>query len=211
MNLRIRGISWRLPRTGQVFIIMTLVVLLAAWNSGMNLLYLIVGVLVSFLLLSVFFSARNLRGLSVLCEAPSAVHRGENVGIIVRVENHKPVLPTISLHVELAEKPGQAVGYLVKLPARKAGIMRVNALFAKRGVFPPPAIDLVTTFPFGFVETRLRVHDSGEVVVYPRVRAVRPAALDAARGSGDVPRLVRGMGDEFFSLRDYVPGDDLRY
>lgn len=211
MSVRIRGITWLLPRAGQVFVIMTLVVLLAAWNSGMNLLYLMVGALVSFLLLSVFFSARNLRGLTVVCEAPSAVHRGENVGIIVRVENHKPVLPTISLHIELAESPGQPVGYLVKLPARRAGIVRIDALFPKRGVFPPPPIDLVTTFPFGFVETRLRIQDAGEVVVYPRVRAVRPAALDAARGSGDVPRLVRGMGDEFFGLRGYVPGDDLRH
>ncbi len=211
MSLRLRGITWRLPRAGQGFLIMTLVMLLAAWNSGMNLLYLLAGGLISFLLLSIFFSARNLRGLEVNCEAPSAVHRGENVAVMVRVENHKPVLPTISLHIELAESPGHSVGYLVKLPARKAGVVRINALFPKRGVFPPPPVDLVTTFPFGLIETRLRVHDSAEVVVYPRVRAVRPAALDAARGSGDVPRLVRGLGDEFFGLREYVAGDDLRH
>jgi len=211
MNLRIRGITWHLPRAGQVFIIITLIVLLAAWNSGMNLLYLLVGALISFLLLSVFFSARNLRGLNVICEAPSAVHRGESVGITVSVENHKPFLPTISLHIELAEQPGNSVGYMVKLPPRKAGVVRINALFSKRGVFPPPPINLVTTFPFGLIDTRLRVHDSAEVVVYPRVRAVRPAALDATRRVGDLPRLARGMGDDFFSLRGYLPGDDLRH
>jgi len=194
-----------------VFVVMTLVVLLAAWNSGMNLLYLLVAGLFTFVVLSVFFSSRNLRGLTVVCEAPTAVHRGESVGIIVRVENHKPVLPAISLHIELAEAPGRSVGYLVKLPARRAGVVRISALFPKRGVFPPPPVDLVTTFPFGLIETRLRIHEGGDVVVYPRVRAVRPAALDAARGSGDVPRLTRGMGDEFFGLRGYVPGDDLRH
>ncbi len=211
MRVRTRNRTWRLPRAGQVFILMSLIVLLAAWNSGMNLLYLLVGGLVSFLVLSIFFSARNLRGLTVVCEAPSAVHRGEHVGIMVRVENHKAVLPTISLHIELAENPGQSVGYLVKLPARKAGVVRISAQFPRRGVFSPPPVDLVTTFPFGLIETRLRVHDSGEVLVYPRVHSVRPAALDTLRGSGDVPRLVRGPGDEFFGLRDYVPGDDLRH
>ncbi len=211
MRFRIGGITWRLPQAGRVFVVMTLVVLLAAWNSGMNLLYLLVGGLFSFLVLSVFFSARNLRGLTVVCEAPTAVHRGESVGIIVRVENHKPVLPAISLHIELADAPDESVGYLVKLPARRAGVVRISTLFPRRGVFPPPSVDLVTTFPFGLIETRLRIHDDGEVVVYPRVRAVRPAALDAARGSGDVPRLARGMGDEFFGLREYVPGDDLRH
>jgi len=125
MNLRIGGIAWRLPRAGQVFVVMTLVVLLAAWNSGMNLLYLLVAGLFTFVVLSVFFSSRNLRGLTVVCEAPTAVHRGESVGIIVRVENHKPVLPAISLHIELAEAPAVlADGYLERVKRDRDALKR---------------------------------------------------------------------------------------
>jgi uncharacterized protein (DUF58 family) len=190
---------------------MSAVVLLAAWNSGMNLLYLLVGGLVSFLVLSLFFSAKNLKGLKVQFDAPAAVHRGDNAAITVRVENHKAVLPTVSLRIELAENRGQSVAYLVKLPAGKAGVARINATFPRRGVYPPPPIELVTTFPFGLIETRLRVQGTTEVLVYPRVHSVRPAFLDSVRGTGEMPRRIRGLGDEFFGLRGYMPGDDLRH
>ncbi|MGI6459792.1 MAG: DUF58 domain-containing protein [Candidatus Hydrogenedentales bacterium] len=190
---------------------MSTVLLLAAWNSGMNLLYLLVGGLVSFLVLSLFFSAKNLKGLKVQFDAPSAVHRGDSVAITVRVENHKAVLPTVSLRIELAENPGQSVAYLIKLPAGKAGVAQINAIFPRRGVYPPPPIELVTTFPFGLIETRLRVQGSAEVLVYPRVHSVRPTFLDSVRGTGEIPRRIRGLGDEFFGLRGYQPGDDLRH
>jgi uncharacterized protein (DUF58 family) len=68
----------------------------------------------------------------------------------------------------------------------------------------------VTHFPFGLFERRIRPQDDLEIVVYPQVRAIRPSMVEQLAGQGAVTRVVRGEGDEFFSLREYVPGDDLR-
>lgn len=211
MRIRSRNRQWRLRRAGQVFVLTSLLVLLAAWNTGMNLFYILVGGLGSFLLLSLFFSMWNLRGLVVVRDAPAAVYRGATLGVTVRLENRARFLSSISVHIESAARPGVPMGYVFKLPPRQAAVMRMAEEFHKRGPTPLPPIELVTSFPFGLIETRSRCEDGAEVLVYPRVFAVRSAVLDSARGAGDAPRMTRGAGDEFFSLRAYLPGDDLRH
>ncbi len=99
---------------------------------------------------------------------------------------------------------------MFKLPARGTAAVTMSEQFDTRGVYPLPALDLVTAFPFGLIESRQRGDDATEVVVYPRVFAVRSSALELISGGGDVVRTARGQGDEFFSMRDYIPGDDLR-
>ncbi|HDP34412.1 MAG TPA: DUF58 domain-containing protein, partial [Candidatus Hydrogenedentes bacterium] len=52
--------------------------------------------------------------------------------------------------------------------------------------------------------------DNVEVLVYPRIRSARLNALEKASMNQFVPSRVQGEGDEYFALREYVRGDDLR-
>lgn len=57
-----------------------------------------------------------------------------------------------------------------------------------------------------------RIHTSdGEVVVYPRVHRVDRSTLERLDDSGNRPRPTLSRGDEFYALREYVPGDDIRH
>ncbi|MFA6242462.1 MAG: DUF58 domain-containing protein [Candidatus Hydrogenedentales bacterium] len=201
----------RLMRGGQIFLVTVLLVLLAAWNTGNNLYYLLYGALASFVLFSAFLSGYSLRKLRVDREAPAAVHREETFAMTVRIENRRRILPSVSVRVENADKPGVSVGYVMAIPAKRAAIIRTSGQFPKRGVYELPDIVLATAFPFGLIETRRRISVPREVVVYPRVHAVRTAVVEKSRTTGDVPQISQGAGDEFFSLRDYIPGDDLRH
>lgn len=202
--------SRRIRPSGLVFTLIAVLTLLAAWNTGTNLLYLVVGGLFSFAILSALLVGWMLHGVRVSREAPEAVHRGEPLAVTVRIENHKHLLPAMSLRVESAARRGESVGYVASLPPRRAALVRTTEMFDKRGVYRLPPVVLVSVFPFGFIEKRRTFTDQNEVVVYPRVRAVRATVLHQLPGARMTPRRPTGDGDEFFSLREYVRGDDPR-
>jgi uncharacterized protein (DUF58 family) len=205
---------------GYVFILIMLLLLLAAWNTGTNLFYLVFGAISSFLLISAAASRFSLRRLELVREAPAAVYRDARFNTLIRLENKRSMMPAISVCAEKILDPKtraddetperEAMGYVLSLPSGKTAILRTTDVYAKRGVYPLPPIELVTSFPFGLVECRRRVSDGKEIVVYPRVLPARTALVEQAEGRADILKTTLGEGDEFFSLREYVAGDDLR-
>lgn len=211
---RVRG---NLRVMGWVFKLVVVLLLLSAWNSGINLLYIVLGGIVSFIALSAVLARWTMRGLVLNREAPAAVHRGEPFLVETRIENHKLLMPSISVRVESVAPPDSVLppaapsqGHVMKIPARRAAVLSVPLRFDKRGVYRLPPFDLASDFPFGLLEQRRRFEDPIEVVVYPRVQALRATALDRMPGSRAAARAPTGDGTEFFALREYMPGDEIR-
>lgn len=199
------------PRVpGVVFAVITVLVALAAANTGASLLYLVVGGLLSFLVLSLGFAGVGLGRLRVTLEAPQAVTRGESFGMTARIENLRRLMPALCVRVEKASSRWSPEGYVLRIPPRAAAALRISCVYDRRGVFPLPPVALSSAFPFGLISKRRRADQRGEIVVYPRVRAVRAAVIDQFSAALAAPRLNMGEGDEFFCLREYLPGDDLR-
>ncbi len=48
-------------------------------------------------------------------------------------------------------------------------------------------------------------------MVYPRVTPVRLNVIEQAGGAAMAPRSASADGDEFFGLREYIPGDEVRH
>lgn len=208
---RIRHTRRRLTRTGLVFVVCALLSLLASWNSGINLYYLIFAGIASFIASSFVLSRRTLQKLEVVREAPNAVNRNEAFSVLVRIANLRRYLPVASIRIENEGAPDISIGYVLSIPATRTAQVRYTEVFDRRGLRRLPNLVLVTSFPFGIVEARRVVPVPTEVLVYPRVRTARTALLEQLRGSGELPKVAQGPGDEFFSLREYIPGDDLRF
>lgn len=207
-----RLLVWgRILKVGWAFYAMATLVLLAAFNTGTNLLYLILAGLASFIVLSAGLSGWNLRGLRVVREAPRAVQRGQAFLVQVRVENHRRLLPAIGVRVDDVEQPDPPKGFFLKISPRRAAVIQVREIMAKRGVQALPDYRLSSTFPFGLIERWRRFVDEPTVVVYPHVYAVRTTALDQQQGTQYMPQHASADGDEYFGLRAYVPGDDMRH
>lgn len=200
----------RLRAAGHVFILTAVLVLLAAWNTGANLLYIVFGGLASFMVVSYFWARVSLRGLSISREVPPAVHRGQTLWTLVRIRNEKRFLPVVSLRIARAAKRGDIAGHVLKLSSGRVVELRVAEEFSKRGVYHVPDLLVTTAFPFGLIEARRPLSDNKTVVVYPRVLPARTALLRRLGGRAQAPRSASSDGDEFFSLREYIPGDDLR-
>jgi uncharacterized protein (DUF58 family) len=89
---------------GLLFIVFLAVIAFAAWNTGNNLLYLILSAMLSFLIAANLIARLTLADVSVQLRFPDHIFAGEPSNLAVTIINHKRLMPSYSLSVEaLAE------------------------------------------------------------------------------------------------------------
>ena len=201
----------RTTREGRLYIAITIGIGLGAVNTGNNLLYLLLGWLLSLIVASGVLSNASLRGLRVTRRAPPRIHAGRPFTMEIALENRKRRRASYSIEVTDLTA-GSALDkscYFLKVPAGRVQRSRYRHTFHRRGPVRLDGARLATRFPFSlFVKTRAVWVDS-ELLVYP---AVHPVALPAPRTRrlGDSTRAHLGRRGEFYGLRDYRDGDDSR-
>ncbi len=200
----------RMRATGWGFLIILFPILLAAWNTGANLLYIVVGGLISFVVLSACCAFLALRDVELFRNAPKAAYRKQPFQVHLRIENQRRWFSVLSIRIERSGKNGEALGYVLKIPAGHAARLAVEEVQEKRGLFTLEHYRLVTGFPFGLIETSVEFEDKAEILVYPRVYPVRTNALERIPTASQASTQSSQDGDEFFALREYVVGDDIR-
>lgn len=207
---RRRYLKVRLTPAGWVFAIAFGLTISAALNTGINLLYMLAAAVLSFLIVSYFLAWRSLRRVNLHVAAPRAAHRDQEVALTLTIENRKWLSPLASTRIESSNAWGEAVGYVRVISAKAYARLRVREVFPRRGSYSIPAYTLVTRFPFGLVEGWKSFSSEGQILVYPRVHPLRTSAAEQTSGSRYRSRTVAGDGDEFYSMREYLPGDDIR-
>ncbi|MBW3557938.1 MAG: DUF58 domain-containing protein [Actinobacteria bacterium] len=83
----------------------------------------------------------------------------------------------------------------------------------ERGIFDIGPLEVALSDPFGLARSRSTSAAVTQLTVYPRIDVVSP--LPAAHGQdphsgAQHPRALLGQGEEFYALRPYEVGDDLR-
>src|SRR5437763_16558861 len=109
---------------GVIFILILVIVALAAWNTANNLMFMIFSIMVSTLFVSWAAARVSLRDLTVTARFPDHIFAGEPAEVIVTLHNTKRLLPSFSI---LVESRGSAGG--VSRPAqskRKRGFREKN-------------------------------------------------------------------------------------
>lgn len=83
----------------------------------------------------------------------------------------------------------------------------------QRGVFSLGPLEVVHTDPFGLVAATTTVAARTQLTVYPRVDVVVPLPHTVGHdpyAGADHPNALGEMGEDFYALRPYEVGDDLR-
>lgn len=200
-------------REGWWFIAATLVVGAAAVNGGINLLFLVFGMMLSLILASGVLSEQCLRGLTITRRPPASAHAGSAFLMGIAVRNGKRRLPTFSLEVEdlVDGKPVDRRCYFLKLPAGRQQETAYKHTLSRRGVHRLSGYRLTTRFPFGLIRKSREVEAPLEMVVYPALVPVAEAL--AKTGAAELGRRhtkARSRGGEFDGLREFRAGDDPR-
>src|SRR3954467_3879925 len=94
-------------REGKYFVGITIGVGFAAINTGNNLLYLLLGMMLSLIIASGVLSELSLRDLEVTRQPPANLHARRPFLMGIGLKNHKRRLPSFSIEVEdlVGERP----------------------------------------------------------------------------------------------------------
>ena len=144
---------------------------------------------------------------------PPRVHAGSPSRVVLDVTNRgarrsplltlrDPVGAGRSASVVVAPlAPGTSVTATYRLPTERRGILRVGPLGVE------------VTDPFGLAAARTEAAPIVELTIWPAIDDVPPLPHtigDDPHGGADHPNTLSTGGEDFYGLRPYVVGDDLR-
>ena len=207
-------VEYKITRAGWMYFGATLLVALAALNTGNNLLFLILACLVSIILMSGILSSISIAGVDLRIGLPEHLFAGQTVRATVELINGKLTLPSFATRVEAVvtkNAPSAALletpVYFPYLPRQERLKQSVPVTFLKRGLHVQDTFRLVTRFPFGFLQKSRRVKLKSEILVYPSVETSAELAEMFPSIEGSIESYSKGRGQDLHALREYVPTD----
>lgn len=202
----------KLTREGKYYLGITLGVGFAAINTGNNLLYLLLGMLLSLIVVSGVMSELSLRKLSVTRRLPLRAQVGRAHLVEIEVFNHKGKVPSYAIEVEdlRAGQPADKRCFFLKISPTSAQVAAYRRTPARRGRDHHTGFRIATRFPFGLFEKSREVRAPGDLIIYPAVDPVR-LPIDQGTKPGHSGRIIgRGGGDDIYTVRPMRDGDDPR-
>ena len=225
---------------GAVFIGLIVIVAFAAWNTGNNLLFLVLSFTTSALIIGFLVGTICLRKLDVKMRFPETIYAGVKTPILVELSNRKQLFPTFSVTAEVRGKDREhsrfiddfkkivsekwakrlaappilkhTLEHFVYAPRSGSIENNVKHVFKIRGRFIIQDFELSTRFPFGFFRHRRRLPaQRAEIIVFPRVEEIHQDIFDLPLDAGRLTSSKRGLGQDLFALREYQVTDDIRH
>jgi uncharacterized protein (DUF58 family) len=207
-------VEYKISRAGWLYFGATLLVALAALNTGNNLLFLILSCLVSIILMSGILSSISLAGIDLRIGLPEHIFAGQTVRASVELINAKLTLPSFALRVEAVVSKNSPAAALLEtpvffpyLPREQSMKQSVPVTFLKRGLHVQDTFRIVTRFPFGFLQKSRRVALKSEALVYPSVESDSEVSEIFPGIEGSIESYHKGRGQDLHALREYVPTD----
>ncbi|HXN99977.1 MAG TPA: DUF58 domain-containing protein [Candidatus Acidoferrales bacterium] len=209
-------VDYRLTREGIIYLVAVFILVIAAVNTGNNLLFMFLACSLAGILISGVLSRVVLTGVDLKFDMPEHIFAEQPVLAELELRNEKQTWPSFSLRVAGENKKGAAEilsrpVFFPYIPRRSAARQKVELVFPRRGVYHQDTFAIRTRFPFGFFEKSRKVDSQLEIVVYPRVAPTDQFYEVLPLLSGEMASHFRGRGHELHSLRDYLHTDSARF
>ena len=211
---RSRMVHLRITIAGWVYLVLSLMVGVAAVRIHMPLMYILFGTMIGGLAFSSVLARGMLIGMSAHRELPQRAWQHETLNFGYSLRNLRKT-PCMALSIQEIKPQGieDSCGFCVYLPGRsifRAG-SRLEAIH--RGRISLETICFSTQFPFGLITYRREVGQPESLLVWPAKGILREDVLryGATLTTSAMPGRLQGGQDEFFGLRDYRPGDNPRW
>jgi uncharacterized protein (DUF58 family) len=144
---------------------------------------------------------------------PPRVHAGTPARVDITATNSAATRTPLLVLTDAFDRGRRTAEFLVA-PLDPKGIARAayRVPTNRRGVYVVGPLTVARTDPFGLARTSRPLAPPVELTVYPRVDQITPlrraVGHDPMAGTSHATRSP--SGEDFFTLREYVQGDDLR-
>jgi uncharacterized protein (DUF58 family) len=231
--------SFAITRTGGVYILAVFLIAVAAVNTGNNLMYLILSILLSATLAAGIVARLSLRSIFVSLQVPQHVFVGEEVSIKISLTNQKRWCTSFSIQVEdlallrarrrrgilirltsriMGPAPGsheedpvlQHAAYFPAIPPGESRAELISQSFTRRGLYRLEGLRLSTQFPFGIFRRGERISVSGNLLVYPLIREISSDLHLLPFLPGKLEGRRPGHGESLYAIRHYHDGESAR-
>lgn len=193
------------PRAGLAFLLLVVVLVLAAINYQNSLIFGLAFLLASLFAVTIGHTFRNLAGLEIEGAGVDPVFCGEHALFRIRIARRG----SRHHHAVRIGWPGEAPQVL-DLDEETELRVRVPVAAGHRGWLDPGRLRIETSWPLGILRAWTWVDLDQRALVYPRPLSGAPPE-QGATGSGDSDVVLRGGSDDFLGLREYRPGDSLKH
>ncbi len=185
-----------------------------ATTSGAGWLYVISASIVGVILISALVPLYNMRGIEMIRHAPVVGTAGDPLSCKLEVRNTGRLSRYL---LEVGDNfAGDTGGGVVERVRRSTPESFDYTLEnPRRGIYSGSEVVIQSAAPFGLFRGKRRMRVASNTTIYPRTFDVaglpRPTSPDAAGAERDeASEMHRGLGGEFWGVREYRPGDPAR-
>ncbi len=218
-------IEYEFTREGMVYLLVIAVIIVAALNTGNNLLFIILASLLAGILVSGILSRVVLEGLELDFALPEHIFARRPTVARLALQNSKWFMPSFSVTVEghagdekrskQQAAPSRHIldepVYVPYVPRRSSVTQHVELTFPRRGRYTQEGFRVSTKFPFGFLRKTREVTARQEILVFPPVDPTEEFYEILPLVSGEVESFYKGRGHDLYAIRDYLEGDTARH
>lgn len=193
-----------------LFIILLVIIALAGFNSGNNLLYLIVGVMLGLVFTSIIAARINISRLSVTRKLPKHAFAGAAFKTIIEVANNKKLRRSYGLILDYGTSQHKS-HFILLIENNGKNVFEADVTISRRGLHKFAPVVIRSGFPLGLFSMKKRITDENEIIVFPRVRNVERLMDGSSYVHEEFPRYLRGPGSGFYGAREYRHGEEAAY
>jgi uncharacterized protein (DUF58 family) len=204
---------YQVTREGWIYFVSVTVVVFAAINTNNNLLYMVLAALMAVLLLSGFLSGLNFKLLRANVRIPATCFAGEPFPISFQIRNEKRVFPSFSLNIEPSQdNPFRYPAFYIPVArAQEPVVQSGQAMLPRRGRYFMKEAKALSRYPFGFFAKEKNVPVDAECVCYPEIIPLEQMNFSVLDVQGSTQRFERGLGNDLYTIRNYMPSDSARH
>jgi uncharacterized protein (DUF58 family) len=193
---------------GLWYVLFTVLVAIAATNTGNNALYMVLALMFSLLIVSGVASRENVRGLEAEVDPPGEVFANRPFAVGFRLKSRAFVFPRWFLLFTLSRSGSPLL--IPYLPRRGKSAGQLELMVGSRGFHRFPYVHVSSLFPFGFFRKGVRYRVDLEVLVFPELFPAGGSHPQESDQAGDDASRRSGWGHDLYALRAFRRGDDPR-
>jgi uncharacterized protein (DUF58 family) len=198
---------------GKRYALLMIAILLAALNTGNNLLYLILSFMIASIIFSRLLIILSNKKLQISLQIPEDIYAKKQFLMILNVKNNKkwisssPQIFQCVNGIEFSSPP-----FIPQIKAGQQMQCKMFHTFQRRGVYKFRDLLGQSTYPSGiFTNSALFSLEAKEIVVYPPIKPLKDFYLNGSVGNKALESFITGGSFSLYNIRDYIPGDEARF